>query len=427
LDTIKSVIKKTAKIKNVKNKDNSWLKVNNVFAKNLISRTVNKPKISFECLWNNWENLNKTNLTWDTECDFQLWNPFKIVMKNVNKSDIISITQKQWNVTTKSIEQLIYDSNLDYSNQIDKNWNKYKLFDYSLQDNWLYTVVYQHHDMWYWFDGATIKLWDSVLKTYVTSDFVSKQTLPLNSRFYIQLNWLPTYNNYIKDNFDIYDFDLFELNDNQNFIKQLKNDNKKIICYFSAWTYENWRDDIKNWINDKDYKKYVWKSLWEWPWENWLDISQSIVFDKMKSRIDLAKKIWCDWIDPDNVDWYTQDSGFNITFDNQYNYNKKIADYAHSLWLLVWLKNDLDQIKNLHSFFDFAVNEQCSEFNECWKLQEFISSNKPVYNLEYVFNNFQKSCSNISIQKNAFQTIYISQKLNWDIINNWKILENCSK
>jgi len=47
------------------------------------------------------------------------------------------------------------------------------------------------------------------------------------------------------------------------------------------------------------------------------------------------------------------------------------------------LKNDLEQIDLLVDFFDFSINEQCHEYDECDALQAFINKEKPVLNAEY--------------------------------------------
>ena len=47
------------------------------------------------------------------------------------------------------------------------------------------------------------------------------------------------------------------------------------------------------------------------------------------------------------------------------------------------LKNDLDQIPQLVSSFDFAVNEQCAYFRECGTLTPFVRADKPVLEIEY--------------------------------------------
>jgi hypothetical protein len=49
----------------------------------------------------------------------------------------------------------------------------------------------------------------------------------------------------------------------------------------------------------------------------------------------------------------------------------------------VGLKNDLDQIPDLVAYFDWALNEQCFEFDECRLLLPFITAGKAVFGVEY--------------------------------------------
>ena len=60
-----------------------------------------------------------------------------------------------------------------------------------------------------------------------------------------------------------------------------------------------------------------------------------------------------------------------------------MAGEAHARHLSVGLKNDLDQVTELVSYFYFAVNEQCFAFDECDLLTPFISPGKAVFNTEY--------------------------------------------
>ena len=103
----------------------------------------------------------------------------------------------------------------------------------------------------------------------------------------------------------------------------------------------------------------------------------------MRQRLDLAKQKGCDGIEPDNVDGYTNDSGFDLTVSDQLAFNRFIADEAHKRGLSVGLKNDLDQAGQLVDYFDFSVSEQCHEFGECELLEPFIRAGKPVLNAEY--------------------------------------------
>jgi hypothetical protein len=92
----------------------------------------------------------------------------------------------------------------------------------------------------------------------------------------------------------IFDVDLFE-NDRAT-IRQLKRMGKKVICYFSVGTSEDWRDDYKQ-IAPKD----MGAGLPMWAGEKWLDIRSPAILKLMKKRVRYASRKGCDAIDPDNV------------------------------------------------------------------------------------------------------------------------------
>ena len=43
----------------------------------------------------------------------------------------------------------------------------------------------------------------------------------------------------------------------------------------------------------------------------------------------------------------------------------------------------MDQIPDLLPYFDWALNEQCFEYDECETLLPFIEAGKPVFHVEY--------------------------------------------
>ncbi len=190
----------------------------------------------------------------------------------------------------------------------------------------------------------------------------------------------------------LYDIDLFDIS--AETIRFLKSNGKIIICYFSAGSYEEWRPDAQKFPPES-----IGKPLDNWEGERWLDIRNETVKQIMIDRLKLAKQKGCDGVEPDNVDGYINDTGFNITYEDQLIYNKFLAKEAHKLGLLIGLKNDLEQINELVDYFDFAINEQCFEFNECHKLLPFIYQGKPIFNAEYkdvyVYdeNTFKDLCS----------------------------------
>ncbi len=175
---------------------------------------------------------------------------------------------------------------------------------------------------------------------------------------------------------DIYDIDPLEFESSQ--ITQLQSNGSRVICYFSAGSHENWREDAGDFASED-----LGNTLDGWPGERWLDIRSESVRAIMLSRLQLAAQKGCDGVDPDNMDGYTHDTGFDLDAQDQLEYNRFIANAAHRLKLSVGLKNDLDQIAELVDYFDFAINEQCFEYAECDSLLPFISHGKPVLHVEY--------------------------------------------
>lgn len=176
---------------------------------------------------------------------------------------------------------------------------------------------------------------------------------------------------------EIYDVDLFDTS--LSMIQALQSSGKKVICYFSAGSYEDFREDKGLFLSEE-----LGNTLDGFEEEKWLDIRSSNVQTIMLKRLDLAEGKNCDGVEPDNMDGYTNNSGFNLTSADQLAFNKLIANEAHNRNLSVGLKNDVDQITELVDYYDFAVNEQCFEYGECSYLQPFIEQGKPVLNAEYL-------------------------------------------
>jgi hypothetical protein len=206
---------------------------------------------------------------------------------------------------------------------------------------------------------------------------------------------------------DIYDVDLF--NTSTQDIKQLQESGKKVMCYISAGSWENFRED-----KDRFEDKVIGNTLDGWEDEKWLDIRTDNVKNIMVDRISLAKEKGCDGIEPDNIDGYTNDTGFNLTYDDQISYNKFLAQQAHARGMFIALKNDLDQVDDLILDFDLQLNEQCFEYDECDKLIPFIQKDKPVFNAEYNskynnLHNLSKLCNNSNELK--FKTNFLPLNL----------------
>lgn len=183
----------------------------------------------------------------------------------------------------------------------------------------------------------------------------------------------------INTSFDVemYDIDLFDTP--QAVIDELQADGRIVICYFSAGSFEDWRPDAGDFPAE-----VLGDPLEGWPGERWLDIRRlDLLQPIMGARLAMAAEKDCDGVEPDNVDGYTNDTGFALSDGDQLAYNRWLANAAHELGLSIGLKNDLDQIPQLVEDFDWALNEQCFQYEECDRLLPFIEAGKAVFGVEY--------------------------------------------
>jgi hypothetical protein len=160
-------------------------------------------------------------------------------------------------------------------------------------------------------------------------------------------------------------------------LQTLHGQGKKVICYVSAGTYEPGRPD------STQLAPYGGNGVSGWPGEKWLDIRQQGVRDVMAARIRMCADKGFDGLEPDNVDGYSNASGFPLTAADQLSYNRFLADTAHAAGLAVFQKNDGDQAAALEPSFDGVVTEECNQFGECGAFAPYLRDGKPVVNAEY--------------------------------------------
>lgn len=196
----------------------------------------------------------------------------------------------------------------------------------------------------------------------------------VGTKFAIQFSGLPLVN---VAEASVQDVDLFDTE--QSTIDGLHAQGKKVICYYSGGSFEDWRSDANTFPAEA-----LGNNLSGWPGEKWLNISRlDLLQPIMAKRTALALSKKCDAVEVDNVDGYTNNTGFSLTYAHQIAYNKMLANEAHTRGLGIGLKNDLNQVVDLVDSFDFSINEQCFHYNECNYLTPFITKGKPVFNIEY--------------------------------------------
>jgi len=174
----------------------------------------------------------------------------------------------------------------------------------------------------------------------------------------------------------VYDIDGFDRTAAE--VAALHHEGRKAICYLSTGAWEDFRPDAARFPTAVLGKGNGWKG------ERWLDIRRTEVLEPlMETRIAMCAKKGFDAVEPDNMDGYRNRSGFPLTAADQLRYNRLIARMVHRHGMAVGLKNDLPQIPELVGDFDFAVNEQCAQYEECEELTPFVKAGKAVFHAEY--------------------------------------------
>jgi hypothetical protein len=174
----------------------------------------------------------------------------------------------------------------------------------------------------------------------------------------------------------VYDIDLFD--NPKSVVDELHARGRRVICYMDAGAWESYRPDAAA------FPRSVIGTSTGWENERWLDIRQiGIIGPIIAARMDLAKSKGCDAIEPDEDNGWENNPGFPITRDDSIRWNKWVADTAHAKGLSVGLKNSIGETAELEPYFDWDLNEQCFQFDECELLAPFRQAGKAVLQVEY--------------------------------------------
>lgn len=155
------------------------------------------------------------------------------------------------------------------------------------------------------------------------------------------------------------------------------------IAYVSVGTLENWRND-KGAFPDR----VVGNTYGDWPDEKFLDIRDlDALLPLMEQRFQTAADMGLTAIEPDNMDVYINESGFDISADDTVLYITSLADIAHDLGLEMGQKNVPELTPQLVDILDFMVAEACYADGWCDDTLLYIEAGKPVFDVEYTDTN----------------------------------------
>jgi glycosyl hydrolase family 114 len=174
-----------------------------------------------------------------------------------------------------------------------------------------------------------------------------------------------------------------------------------VICYVDTGAFEHYRPDAHRFPGyhenltaipnrpspPEDLSVIGWDTGWDG--ERWLDLraeSWAGFADLIWARLDLAERMGCDGVEPDQNNPRGNDPGFEITLADQIAWYREVARQAHARGLSVGMKNGHDQpgaAAELVADFDWALPESCVEFEECAALKVFVDKGKAVFAVDY--------------------------------------------
>jgi hypothetical protein len=201
---------------------------------------------------------------------------------------------------------------------------------------------------------------------------------------------------------DVFDIDLWadpNLTDgafvvNEAAVDAIHAAGKRAICYVQAGTAERFRPDYpqltafdaacSGCLIGKPFSAVF-------PNEYWVNLSNdegqiAFMLGIVEARVAACDAAGFDGVEFDVVDAYAQGAevtGFEISAETQLAYDQELANLAHRYGMTAALKNNLGQRIALLPYFDYAVNEQCHQFDECGDYAAWIAAGKAVFSVEY--------------------------------------------
>lgn len=200
---------------------------------------------------------------------------------------------------------------------------------------------------------------------------------------------------------EVFDIDGFEAS--AALVAEIHDKGSRVICYISVGSWEDWRPDAG------DFPESVKGKSNGWPGELWLDIRQlDILGPVMESRLDMCRDKGFDAVEPDNIDAQSNDTGFPISYSDQIAYNTWLSEQVHARGMSIGLKNGAALVTDLVDLFDWALTEECYNYDECAAFSPFVAANKAVFHTEYQ-HNASEFCPR------AVALGFSSMRKNWDL------------
>jgi hypothetical protein len=198
----------------------------------------------------------------------------------------------------------------------------------------------------------------------------------------------------------VYDVDGFEAP--RRTVRKLHEQGRHVICYLDVGSWESFRPDAGAFPRSVIGRRYE-----GFPDERWLDIRHFHRFSKpLEHRFAICARKGFDAVEPDNVAGWENKTGFPISAAAQLRFNRWVARQVHARGMAVALKNDGGQVKQLLGDFDFAIVEQCFQYEECGRYEPFVGAGKAVFETEYELEPSEYCAAAASIGFSAIRKSY---------------------
>jgi hypothetical protein len=153
-----------------------------------------------------------------------------------------------------------------------------------------------------------------------------------------------------------------------------------VVCYVETGGWESYRPDAGAYP-----PAVLGRAMAGYPDERYVDIRSPAVFEIVRDRIEMCAEKGFDAVEPDIDDSYTESTGFPLTLEDNLAFNVRVARLAHSLGMAIALKNGDEPAfaAAMEPEVDFAIVEQCFEYDTCESFAPFTRAGKAVLAVEY--------------------------------------------
>ncbi len=187
------------------------------------------------------------------------------------------------------------------------------------------------------------------------------------------------------------DVDVFDIDweEDSTVVQELHDAGKKVICYVSVGSWEDWRPDAGDFpaeVLGNDYEG--------WPGERFVDIRAQSLRQIMAARLKVCQEKGFDGVEPDNMDVFSSDSGFPLTEQDGIDYANWLAEECHARGMSIGQKNASELTTVLQPTYDWALTESCySDGDWCEEMSAYVENDKPVFMCEYEADSFADACA----------------------------------